>query len=555
MDTSHAKGRGPAVNDSGQPASASVLVVDDDAAIRQLVAISLRNAGLRVVVADNGRSALDIIEAESVGVIVCDVQMPGLSGIEVVQELRRRPGTSTLPVILMTGSGDEYSVVKGLEAGATDFLSKPVRLDELVARVRAHLRTHAAWSSILQDELALRSGVVAALGSLTLSAVPEETAAAIVTEISRRTGSAFVSVAQVVNDQHMQELATFNVRDGIRRSGESFSPTLTGYLLGRARTGPWVEEVTPVGPAVPTAALQHADLELVASAPIFAGNALVGLLSIGSVADANRSSRDQSARLLASAIDYASVLTAIAGPSIAGLQEMDAQRDRLQAILDRREFHSVFQPIVTVDSREVVGFEALTRFADGTRPDLRFAEATRAELGPAYELAAISVALEGLDRLPPGFLSINVSPRTLIDRSDELRSILSGTAGRTTIVELTEHVMIEDYGTLRAALGSLGDDVLVAVDDAGAGFASMRHILELRPSFAKLDMSLVRGIDQDDLRQGLAAGLNYFSLRTRFRLIAEGVETQAEADTLQRLGIELAQGYLYGRPERLAAAS
>jgi EAL domain-containing protein (putative c-di-GMP-specific phosphodiesterase class I)/DNA-binding response OmpR family regulator len=543
------------VNDSGQSASASVLVVDDDAAIRQLVAIALGNAGLRVLVADDGRSALDIVETQSVGVLVCDVQMPGLSGIEVVQELRRRPETSTLPVILMTGSGDEYSVVKGLEAGATDFLSKPVRLDELVARVRAHLRTHAAWSSILQDELALRSGVVAALGSLTLSAVPEESAEAIVTEISRRTGSAFVSVAQVTNGQHMQELATFNERDGIRRGGEFFSPTLAGYLLGRARAGPWVEEVTPIGPAVPTTALQNANLELVASAPVFAGDTLVGLLSIGSVADADRSSRDRSARLLASAIDYASVLTAIAGPSIAGLQEMDAQRRRLQAILDRREFHSVFQPIVAVDTREVVGFEALTRFADGTRPDLRFAEATRAELGPAYELAAISTALEGLDRLPPGFLSINVSPRTLIDRSGELRSILSAAAGRTTIVELTEHVMIEDYGTLRAALVSLGDDVLVAVDDAGAGFASMRHILELRPSFAKLDMSLVRGIDQDDLRQGLAAGLNYFSLRTRFRLIAEGVETQAEADTLQRLGIELAQGYLYGRPEPLAAAS
>ncbi len=243
------------------------------------------------------------------------------------------------------------------------------------------------------------------------------------------------------------------------------------------------------------------------------------------------------------------MLTAIAGPSIAGLQETDAQRTRLRAILDRREFHSVFQPIVAVDTHEVVGFEALTRFADGTRPDLRFAEATRAELGPAYELAAIGVALDGLDRLPPGFLSINVSPRTLIDQSDELRSILRAAAGRQVIVELTEHVMIEDYRTLRAALSSLGDNVLVAVDDAGAGFASMRHILELRPSFAKLDISLVRGIDQDDLRQGLAAGLNYFSLRTGFRLIAEGVETQAEADTLQRLGIELAQGYLYGRPE------
>jgi EAL domain-containing protein (putative c-di-GMP-specific phosphodiesterase class I) len=206
---------------------------------------------------------------------------------------------------------------------------------------------------------------------------------------------------------------------------------------------------------------------------------------------------------------------------------------------------------VAVETRAIVGFEALTRFDDGTRPDLRFAEAARAGLGPAFELAAISMAVEGLGRLSAGFISLNLSPASVIDRTDEVREILRASGNRTTVLELTEHVMIDDYGQLRAALGSLGDHVEVAVDDAGAGFASMRHILELRPAFAKLDMSLVRGIDEDDLRQGLAAGLNYFALRTGCQLIAEGVETQAEADTLQRLGIEFAQGYLYGRPERL----
>jgi EAL domain-containing protein (putative c-di-GMP-specific phosphodiesterase class I)/CheY-like chemotaxis protein len=474
-----------------------------------------------------------------------------MSGIEVVQELRRRPEASTLPVILMTGSGDERSVVAGLEAGATDFLVKPVRLDELVARVRAHLRTQTAWTNLLQDELALRSGVVAALGSLTLSAVPEETAEAVVSEISRRTDSAFVSVAQVADHQRMQELATFNRRDGIRRGGEIFSADLAGYLLGRARGGPWVEAVTPVGPAEPTAALRNADLALVASAPIFAGDELVGLLSIGGAADESRSARDRSARLLSAAIDYASVLSAVAGSSIAGRLEAGAQRARLEAVLEGREFHTVFQPIVVVETLEVVGHEALTRFDDGTRPDLRFGEATRAGLGTEFELAAIEVAVEQLHGLSPGFISLNVSPRTVIERAGDAHAALRTSAGRITVVELTEHVMIDDYDGLRVALASLGSHVEVAVDDAGAGFASMRHILELRPSFAKLDMSLVRGIDEDDLRQALAAGLNYFALRTGCQLIAEGVETQAEADTLQRLGIDYGQGYLYGRPQRL----
>jgi EAL domain-containing protein (putative c-di-GMP-specific phosphodiesterase class I) len=88
----------------------------------------------------------------------------------------------------------------------------------------------------------------------------------------------------------------------------------------------------------------------------------------------------------------------------------------------------------------------------------------------------------------------------------------------------------------------------IAVDDAGAGYASLRHILELRPTFAKLDISLVRGIDDDELRQAIAAGFGYFALRTGCRLVAEGVETEEEAAALRRLGIELAQGYLFGRP-------
>ena len=164
--------------------------------------------------AATGQAALGIIDSQGIGLVICDVGMPDMSGIELVQVLRSRPETATLPVILMTGSGDDQTVIRGLEAGADDFLAKPVRLDELVARVRAHLRTHAVWLQLLQDELTIRSGVVEALGSLRLSAVPEETAEAVVGEISRRTGSDFVSVAQVNVDDRMQELATFNRRDG-----------------------------------------------------------------------------------------------------------------------------------------------------------------------------------------------------------------------------------------------------------------------------------------------------------------------------------------------------
>jgi EAL domain-containing protein (putative c-di-GMP-specific phosphodiesterase class I)/DNA-binding response OmpR family regulator len=529
-----------------------VLIVEDDQANRYLMRRAMVAAGLSTIEATSADEALEILENLAVSVVVSDVGLPGMNGIDLVRALRARPDTATLPVILVTGSGDRHTVIEGLEAGADDFLTKPVRMDELVARVRAHVRTQAVWSEIVQDELRVRTGVVASLGALALSAVPEEAAEAVVTDLARRTDSDFVSVTQIAGANQMQELATYNRRDGVRRGGETFRPDLAGYLLGRARTGPWVEEVTADGPAEPTASLLAADADIVASAPIFFGDELVGLLSIGGSVSERRDIRSRSAKLLSAAIDYASVLSAVAGSAIAGRQAAAGQRERLREILDSERFHPVFQPIVDVETREVVGFEALTRFDDGVRPDLRFAEAARADLGIEFELAALRLAVDAGRELPAGcFVSLNLSPQVLIDRAASVREILA-LAGRRVLLELTEHVPIDDYDVLIAALRSLGDGIDVAVDDAGAGFASLRHILELQPSFAKLDVSLVRGIDTNDLRQALAAGLNYYALRTGCRLIAEGVETQAEAATLAQLGIELGQGYLYGRPSLVA---
>ena len=89
---------------------------------------------------------MEMLAAQPVDVLVLDMGLPGIPGVEVVKMLRFATQTATLPILLMTGSGTDRSVIEGLEAGADDFLAKPVRLDELVARVRAHLRSRAAWA-------------------------------------------------------------------------------------------------------------------------------------------------------------------------------------------------------------------------------------------------------------------------------------------------------------------------------------------------------------------------------------------------------------------------
>jgi len=222
-------------------------------------------------------------------------------------------------------------------------------------------------------------------------------------------------------------------------------------------------------------------------------------------------------------------------------------RSRLSKVLRGAAFQPVFQPMVDLVTGGCVGFEALTRFADGTAPNLVFADARFAGLEAELELATVGTAIEAARGLPRGtWLSLNVSP-ALLAGNRQLAGTLAK-ADRPVVLEVTEHVAVEDYARLRAAVQRLRPPVRVAVDDAGSGVANFGHIVELRPAFVKLDVGLVRGIDTDLTRQALMVGLLHFASESAGQTIAEGVETEAELATLRRLGVPFAQGYLLGRP-------
>jgi EAL domain-containing protein (putative c-di-GMP-specific phosphodiesterase class I) len=251
---------------------------------------------------------------------------------------------------------------------------------------------------------------------------------------------------------------------------------------------------------------------------------------------------------------FGAVASALLAPAIIARQRRGEVRGELEGVLEQAAFEPVFQPIVHLASGRTVGHEALTRFRDATRPDRRFADATAVGLGLELESACLAAALQASPQLPgSGWLSVNVSPDLLLEQTRLKASLRS--ALRPAVIEVTEHVAIEDYGAFRSAVSNLGSGVRVAVDDAGAGFASFRHILELRPDFVKLDIGLVRGIDHDAIRQALVAGLVYFATASGCQLIAEGIETVAELDRLRSLGVAMGQGFLLGRPASAAHLS
>jgi EAL domain-containing protein (putative c-di-GMP-specific phosphodiesterase class I) len=234
------------------------------------------------------------------------------------------------------------------------------------------------------------------------------------------------------------------------------------------------------------------------------------------------------------------------GPGLSATSD-EATVRRIRETIDGRAFRSVFQPIVELQSGAVVGYEALTRFTDGSPPNQVFQDAATVGVGLELELATIAAALEASAPLPANaWLDINVSPALLL-AGGPLAGILADW-GWEVVLELTEHLAIADYHAVRAAVADLGPNVRLAVDDAGAGYASFRHIVELMPSFVKIDRAIIGGIPADPARQALVAGLRHFSLQVGCTLIAEGVETDDEIQTLRTIGVTLAQGYHLGRP-------
>ncbi len=223
----------------------------------------------------------------------------------------------------------------------------------------------------------------------------------------------------------------------------------------------------------------------------------------------------------------------------------EAIRRNIRLILDTVAYHPVFQPIIDLASGETVGYEALTRFDDGTRPDLRFIEAASVGLQSALEIACAEAAVRAAEVLPPdAWLSLNFSPETAIGGGVARVAAMSS---RPLSIEVTEHAHIDDYDSLRGAIKGIAGTRLF-VDDAGAGYAGLAHILALDPDVVKLDISLVRSIDRDPARQALVSGMRYFAKHTGMTLLAEGIETRGEAATLWELGVDLGQGYLFGKP-------
>jgi EAL domain-containing protein (putative c-di-GMP-specific phosphodiesterase class I) len=234
-------------------------------------------------------------------------------------------------------------------------------------------------------------------------------------------------------------------------------------------------------------------------------------------------------------------------------REVEARRRIVGLLATPDLIRPAFQPILSLTNGAVVGYEGFSRFATGPvrSPDRWFAEATRVGLGPELQAVAIEriLAAATVAGLPnQSFLSVNVSPRYLAHPA--VAAAVASADPSTLVIEITEEETVDNYVTLRRAMAPYLDrGVRFAVDDAGAGFASMRHVTELGPAYVKLDAYLVRGMRSRQTLQAFLRALNGFTIEIGAVLIAEGVEKASDLAVLTQTGFPLlAQGYAIARP-------
>ncbi len=412
-----------------------------------------------------------------------------------------------------------------------------------------------------EDAVALLTKIVAAQSEIAAAGPePQDVVDAIThraQELTRSSGA----VLEIRDGEMMRYWSA----SGIARGQVGMALPVQGSLSGRCISEGRVMRCddSEADPRVNRDACRTVGLRSMLVAPLNFRNQTVGVLKVISAfpsayQEADCRTLEQLSTLVAAslykAIEHAQMRAALEtrkGQGARDRQDASEVRARIEEVLGGPGLASALQPVVRIDNGAVVGYEALARFP--VEYDLStsrwFEDAARHGMSVPLELAAVEAGLARLQHVPDGaYLALNVSPETAC--SDRLHALLAEHATHRLVLEITEHTAVEDYDRLNnclSALQALG--IRIAVDDTGAGFASLRHVLRLAPDIIKLDFTLVREIDQRPRVQALIAALLAFAQGTRAELIAEGVETEEQLQTLKALGVPFAQGYYLGKPQ------
>jgi EAL domain-containing protein (putative c-di-GMP-specific phosphodiesterase class I)/ActR/RegA family two-component response regulator len=526
-----------------------ILVIDDDADLTVSVAAILSADGYEVLTATSGEQGLELAFTGHPHVILLDVVMPGMDGHQVCRELQFGY-TKDIPVVFLTARTELSHMMEANRSGASAYVTKPFKPEHLLRTITDVLRD----ASVYHDDIT---------GLPTLANVQVEVQRMLFDH--GQLGVIYVNVGGV---QALEQLQGFEVVDDVYRvvgqglehargeliRGEDFvSISSLGdaflIILSPSRETGFVSEgdLLVVKQRLEKDLLARLETELesrlLAKVDLFVGS--------------SRLTQSPKIRFKCALLDAIARAT----------QSIEAERDEIR---DRRRqafdtvmagglLTCVFQPIVNLKDFQAIGFELLSRGpreSELHRPDALF-EVARDE-GRVTELDRLCrrTASRAGEDLPPDCLRfVNTEPLTMFLHShgdsfvQEFVDVTPSSLRGLTVIEITENSVIDDFDRMRDIVRKLrAHGFRVAIDDAGAGYAGLQTMVEVEPDFIKLDMSLIRGVDTSIVKQRLVKTLRDFCREAAITLIAEGIETRNQLDTLQELSVSHGQGFLFGLP-------
>lgn len=527
----------------------TVLIADDEPEFSSALAEVLARApGLRLVgSASETGAAIELACRLHPAVVMVGVSIGGGRGPDVARELKQRaPGVR---VLALSAYDDRNTVLQMLEAGATGYLLKGTSARDLVLAIERTASGEEVLSPGIPDPRAART-------ARSVGLAPGERVKPLTVIIVDDHPDFLDALSRVVQREPGFELVG-RARDttGAIRAAALYKPdlALVDWQMPGGGGAIAVAEIARSSPATHVVALSASGEREAVLQMLRAGASSYVVKSV--------SAQELTAILRTTAAGGGWLSPEVAPGVIEELVKQMARSDhdekdvesleRIRRVIDEG-FEMAYQPIVALADGRVIGVEALSRFDSEPRrsPEVWFGDAVAVGLGTELDMAAAQKALQILPDIPPGIdLFLNIRPESI--ESDRFAEVMSGVDGGSVVLEITEQAPIQDYDRLNGMLADLRDDGFrIAVDDVGAGYASLRHLLNLRPDILKIDISLCRCIDADKARQVLASALASLGRELDATVVAEGIETDAELQAVRNLCIECAQGYHLGRPAR-----
>jgi diguanylate cyclase (GGDEF)-like protein len=544
----------------------TLLLVDDEPMNRDALGRRLARSGYRVLTAESGAEALAVVDANRVDLVLLDVMMPGMDGLETVRRLRQSRSVSELPVIMVTAKDGSEHIVDALDAGANDYVTKPVDFAVTQARIRTQLTARRAdpltglpnrllFMDRLSQRIA-RSGTTADSGDFAVFFLDLDRFKVINDSLGHIAGDELLNAIARRLEQSLRctdTIARFDADCTLARlGGDEFTVLLAGV---RSES-----DARAVAERLVAAVCKPIEL---------AGREVAISASIGVVMGDPRYQRAEDMIRDADTAMYRAKALGKARCEIFDSSMLDAARERLlvesdlRRAIERQELRLCYQPIVALSGEHLSGFEALLRWQHPTRgllpPDafIPIAEETGliVPIGQ-WVLREACGQMRAWDLEFPDcadlIVNVNLSARQCLDPNlpgDVARVLLeTGLQPSRLKLEITESLVLERSDAvigILTGLRALG--VQLGLDDFGMGYSALSYLPRLPVQTLKIDRSFVSGIDDAGNLEivrailALAAGLS-------MNVTAEGVETEGQLARLRDLSCEFGQGFYFDKP-------